>query len=148
MTQFEEYYKKRYDRANVRQTGAVTLSFDSTSISTYSTTITDAAWGHAKQNPELRQVNYMVVCDHASGDVVYAYAYDGSINNKAILPTIYLQMQSATLSLKDNILVTDARHSEYLQHPESYQSETEIHPVSESQRRCRKSTASSKRKSA
>lgn len=107
VTQFEEYYKKRYDRANERQAGAVTLSFDSTSISTYSTTITDAAWGHAKQNPELRQVNYMVVCDHASGDVVYAYAYDGSINDKAILPTIYLQMQSANLSLKDNILVTD-----------------------------------------
>ena len=107
VTQFEEYYKKRYDRANERQAGAVTLSFDCTSISTYSTTITDAAWGHAKQNPELRQVNYMVVCDHASGDVVYAYAYDGSINDKAILPTIYLQMQSANLSLKDNILVTD-----------------------------------------
>ena len=36
-------------------------SFDSTSISTYSNTINAAAWGHAKQNPELRQVNYMTV---------------------------------------------------------------------------------------
>lgn len=70
VTQFEEYYKKRYDRANGRQAGAVPLSFDSTSISTYSTTITDAAWEHAKQTPELREVNYMVVCDHDSGDVV------------------------------------------------------------------------------
>lgn len=83
------------------------MSFDSTSISTYSTTITDAAWRLAKQNPELRQVSYIVVCDHASGDVVFAYTYDGSINDKAILPTIYLQMQSANLALKDNILVTD-----------------------------------------
>ena len=107
VTQFESYYKKRYDRAVKRETGTVTLSFDSTSISTYSTTITDAAWGHAKQNPELRQVNYMVVCDHATGDVVYAYVYDGSINDKAILPTIYLQMKSAGLSLENNILVTD-----------------------------------------
>lgn len=107
ITQCDEYYKKRYDRANERQAGTVTLSFDNTSISTYSTTITDAAWGHVKQNPELRQVNYMVVCDHDSGDVVFAYAYDGSINDKSILPTIYLQMQSANLSLKDNILVTD-----------------------------------------
>ena len=32
VTQFEEYYKKRYDRANERQAGAVTLSFDSTAF--------------------------------------------------------------------------------------------------------------------
>lgn len=37
------HYKKRYDRANERQAGAVTFSFDSTRLSTYSTSITDAA---------------------------------------------------------------------------------------------------------
>lgn len=40
VTQFEEYYKKRYDRTNKCQTATVTLSFDSTSISTSTTTIT------------------------------------------------------------------------------------------------------------
>ncbi len=103
----EDYYKLRFDRAKKNNPGGMTLSFDSTSISTYSTTITDAAWGHAKQNPELKQVNYLVVCNHDSGDVVYAFTFDGSVNDKTVLATAYLQMQSAGIELTDNILVTD-----------------------------------------
>ena len=105
--QLERYYKLRYDRACKHSDSAVTLSFDSTSISTYSNTINAAAWGHAKQNPELRQVNYMTVCDHATGDVVFACSYDGSINDQTILPEIYLRMKLAGLDLTNNILVTD-----------------------------------------
>ena len=101
------YYKRRYDRASERSKDGMTLSFDSTSISTYSSGIVDAAWGHAKQNPQLRQVNYLVVCDYATGDVVYAFSYDGSVNDKTILAQVYLQMQSAGLNLANNILVTD-----------------------------------------
>lgn len=103
----EDYYKRRYDRAAKRSKDGMTLSFDSTSISTYSSSITDAAWGHAKQNPELRQVNYLVVCDHATGDVVYAFSYDGSVNDKTILTQVYFQMKNAGLDLEHNILVTD-----------------------------------------
>ena len=105
--QLERYYKLRYDRACKHSDSAVTLSFDSTSISTYSNTINAAAWGHAKQNPELRQVNYMTVCDHATGDVVFACSCDGSINDQTILPEIYLRMKFAGLDLTNNILVTD-----------------------------------------
>lgn len=107
VTLSENYYKRRYERAAKNSKGGLTLSFDSTSISTYSSSITDAAWGHAKQNPELRQVNYLVVCDHATGDVVYAFSYDGSVNDKTILSQVYYQMQSAGLDLEHNILVTD-----------------------------------------
>lgn len=103
----EDYYKRRYDRAAKRNKDGMTLSFDSTSISTYSSSITDAAWGHAKQNPELRQVNYLVVCDHGTGDVVYAFSYDGSVNDKTILTQVYFQMKNAGLDLEHNILVTD-----------------------------------------
>lgn len=103
----ENYYKRRYDRASERSKDGMTLSFDSTSISTYSSGIVDAAWDHAKQNPQLRQVNYLVVCDYATGDVVYAFSYDGSVNDKTILAQVYLQMQSAGLNLANNILVTD-----------------------------------------
>ena len=105
--QLERYYKLRYDRACKHSDSPVTLSFDSTSISTYSNTINAAAWGHAKQNPELRQVNYMTVCDHATGDVVFACSCDGSINDQTILPEIYLRMKFAGLDLTNNILVTD-----------------------------------------
>lgn len=97
LTKTENYYKRRYDRALCQSKEPLTLSFDSTGISTYSTTIKEAAWGHAKQDPHLRQVNYIAVCDHATGDVVYACTYDGSVNDKTILPTIYLQVQSAGL---------------------------------------------------
>lgn len=103
----EDYYKLRFERAKKSNPQGMTLSFDSTSLSTYSTTITDATWGHAKQNPDLKQVNYLVVCDHDSGDVVYAFSFDGSVNDKTILATAYLQMQSAGIELTDNILVTD-----------------------------------------
>ena len=105
--QLERYYKLRYDRACKHSDSPVILSFDSTSISTYSNTINAAAWGHAKQNPELRQVNYMTVCDHATGDVVFACSCDGSINDQTILPEIYLRMKFAGLDLTNNILVTD-----------------------------------------
>ena len=105
--QLERYYKLRCDRACKHRGSAVTLSFDSTSISTYLNTINAAAWGHAKQNPELGQVNYMTLCDHATGDVVFACSCDGSINHQTILPEIYLRMKFAGLDLTNNILVTD-----------------------------------------
>ena len=107
VTKMENYFKRRHARAVKRSAEGVTLSFDSTSISTYSGTIEDAAWGQAKQNPELRQVNLMVVCDHETGDIVFTHVYDGSINDRGILSTIYLRMQAAGLSLKNNVLVTD-----------------------------------------
>ena len=103
----DKYYLRRYQRSTTATAAPLTLSFDSTSISTYSTTIKDAAYGYAKQNPELKQVNYMVVCDHNTGDVVYAYSYDGSINDKTILSSIYYQMQTVGIDLTTNILVTD-----------------------------------------
>ena len=49
----------------------------------------------------------MTVCDHATGDVVFACSCDGSINDQTILPEIYLRMKFAGLDLTNNILVTD-----------------------------------------
>ena len=104
----DEYYRRRYQRClSGSANGHTTLSFDSTSIGTYSKTIKNAAYGHAKQNPELPQINYMAVCDHATGDIVYACTYEGSINDKTILPNIYTRMSNAGISLANNILVTD-----------------------------------------
>ena len=104
----DEYYRRRCQRClSGSANGHTTLSFDSTSISTYSKTIKNAACGHAKQNPEMPQVNCMAVCDHTTGDIVYACTYEGSINDKAILPTIYTRMSNAGISLANNILVTD-----------------------------------------
>ena len=49
----------------------------------------------------------MAVVDHETGDVVYATSYDGPINDKAALPTVYSRMLNAGLRLENNILVTD-----------------------------------------
>lgn len=50
----------------------LTIAFDSTSISTYSSTIEDAEYGKAKANPELKQVNLTLACDQKTGEVLYA----------------------------------------------------------------------------
>ena len=79
----DEYYRRRYQRClSGSANGHTTLSFDCTSISTYSITTKNAAYGHAKQNPELPQINYMAVCDHATGDIVYACTYEAGSTTK------------------------------------------------------------------
>ena len=83
------------------------LALDSTAISTYSMTINDAAYGHAKQNPELEQVNFTLGVDYLSGDVCYAYESEGSINDKALYPHLLLDMKNNGYELKDTVLVTD-----------------------------------------
>lgn len=83
------------------------LAIDSTGISTYSTTIEQAAYGHAKQNPELKQVNLTLGVDYLSGDVCYAYESEGSINDKALYPHILKDMQVNGFDLTKTTLVTD-----------------------------------------
>lgn len=83
------------------------LAIDSTGISTYSTTIEQAAYGHAKQNPELKQVNLTLGVDYLSGDVCYAYESEGSINDKALYPHILKDMQANGFDLTKTTLVTD-----------------------------------------
>ena len=73
----------------------------------------------------------MTVCDHATGDVVFACSCDGSINDQTILPEIYLRMKFAGLDLTNNILVTDRGFPEHLQHTDGHQPQFEVHPVSE-----------------
>lgn len=106
----EKYFALRHQRAKARskQTNSgLTLSFDSTAISTYSETILDAAYGHAKQNPELKQVNLNMVCDHESGDVLFASTYHGSINDKTEFSYALSRMVSAGFDLSKNVLITD-----------------------------------------
>ena len=83
------------------------LAIDSTGISTYSTTIEQAAYGHAKQNPELKQVNLTLGVDYLSGDVCYAYESEGSINDKTLYPHILKDMQANGFDLTKTTLVTD-----------------------------------------
>ncbi|MBR6000022.1 MAG: transposase, partial [Oxalobacter sp.] len=109
---WDRYWRLRFEHAAKEGGGQGAgnglryLAFDSTSISTYAA-YEHAAYGHAKQNPELRQVNLAVVMDQFSGDLVYAFFYEGSINDKASYSYILERMKGAGFPMDAIMLVTD-----------------------------------------
>lgn len=91
----------------------IEYALDSTSISSYSNQPM-AQFGHAKQNNELKQINLTVVCDQRSGEIVFAYLYDGSVNDVASLQDVLWAMKEAKFDLNNNILVTDRGYNSLL----------------------------------
>lgn len=83
------------------------LALDSTALSTYSVTISSAAYGYAKQNPELRQVNFTLGVDYLNGDVCYAYESEGSITDKSFYPHLMMDLHHNGYNLQDTVIVTD-----------------------------------------
>jgi transposase, IS4 family protein len=123
---FADYFQMRHSskvaaaKAKARQEkrpeedALVHYALDSTSISTYSETISIADWGHSKQGEDLRQINYAVVCDQADGEIVYAHAYNGAIPDVASLTELLTRLSAAKFDLKDVVLVTDRGYSSIL----------------------------------
>ena len=66
---------------------------------------------HAKRDPDLKQINYTFVCDQKDGEIVFAYTYEGSINDSAALKEIIYRMRAADLDLSNVTLVTDRGYS-------------------------------------
>ena len=89
-------------------------ALDNTSISTYSSTITDADYGHAKRDPELKQINFTFVCDQKDGEIIFAHTYNGAINDVAALQEIIYRMKDAGFDLSNVTLVTDRGYSSLL----------------------------------
>ena len=112
--QFEDFFCLRHKRKLNESKSALHYALDNTSISTYSETIQDAEYGHAKRDPELKQINYTFVCDQKTGDIVFAHTYEGSINDAIALKEILYRMQSAGLDLANVVLVTDRGYSSLL----------------------------------
>ena len=83
------------------------LALDSTALSTYSVTISSAAYGYAKQNPELRQVNFTLGVDYLNGDVCYAYESEGSITDKSVYAHLMMDLHHNSYNLQDTVIVTD-----------------------------------------
>lgn len=121
----DNYFKRRYaackEKTAKRPNSAVQSmdsgmlpAFDSTSISTYSNTIEIAEYGHAKQNPELKQVNLLLVCDELTGEAVYAYEYNGSINDKGSMAPILDHMEASGFDLKNVTIVSDRGYKSML----------------------------------
>lgn len=127
------YFRLRFDRSkanyqkwleeieqNAKKNGSVMppstmqkmyMALDSTAIGTFSMTIEDAAYGHAKQNPELKQINLTLAVDFLNGDVCYAREDEGSITDKSVYKSILAQMKSYGFDLDETVLVTDRGYS-------------------------------------
>lgn len=127
------YFRLRFDRSkanyqkwleeieqNAKKNGSNTppstlqkmyMALDSTAISTFSMTIEDAAYGHAKQNPELKQINLTLAVDFLNGDVCYAREDEGSITDKSVYRSVLAQMKSYGFDLDETVLVTDRGYS-------------------------------------
>ena len=82
------------------------MALDSTAISTFSMTIEDAAYGHAKQNPELKQINLTLAVDFLNGDVCYAREDEGSITDKSVYRSVLAQMKSYGFDLDETVPVS------------------------------------------
>ena len=109
---FDQFWLKRFQRSqNVRKSqklGKVRYcAFDSTSIACYSSTIEDAAYGHAKQDEGIPQINLAVVMDQVTGEFLYAHLYEGSINDRATYTFLIEKMVQAGFPMDEIILVTD-----------------------------------------
>ena len=127
------YFRLRFDRSkanyqkwleeieqNAKKNGSVMppstmqkmyMALDSTAIGTFSMTIEDAAYGHAKQNPELKQINLTLAVDFLNGDVCYAREDEGSITDKSVYKSILAHMKSYGFDLDETVLVTDRGYS-------------------------------------
>lgn len=127
------YFRLRFDRSkanyqkwleeieqNAKKNGLVMppstmqkmyMVLDSTAISTFSMTIEDAAYGHTKQNPELKQINLTLAVDFLNGEVCYAREDEGLITDKSVYKSILAQMKSYGFDLDETVLVTDRGYS-------------------------------------
>lgn len=114
----DTYYSKRYNRIveryeellkqNAQSANTpMAIALDSTSISTYSDTICDAAYGHAKQDAHLKQVNLTLCTDYLTGDICYAYQSEGSITDIALFPNLLMRMQMNGIDLAKTLVITD-----------------------------------------
>lgn len=105
----EHFNKVKTQAEELKKTGPRFryLALDSTALSTYSVTISSAAYGYAKQNPELRQVNFTLGVDYLNGDVCYAYESEGSITDKSVYPHLMMDLHHNGYNPQDTVIVTD-----------------------------------------
>ena len=68
------------------------VALDSTSISTYSA-LADSEWGHNKDGDRLPQINYLMICDEASGFPIYGKVYKGNVVDVDTVKTLLRELK-------------------------------------------------------
>ena len=69
------------------------LAYDVTSLSTMSQAMRSAEYGYNRDNEQLKQVNFGMVCNEETNLPVYLVHYDGSINDKSNLLHVLKQLK-------------------------------------------------------
>jgi transposase len=95
---FKNWYKK------IRENEYI--AFDTTSIPTYSEYSNFAAFGKAKSNPDLKQVNLCLLCGEHSRLPVYQSVYNGSLNDVVTLLTVIKKFE-VIAGTSDIIIIND-----------------------------------------
>ena len=109
---WDEFWAKRFKTLQKKQAeiaGRIPVRYcaiDSTSINSYSSA-EQIEFGHAKQDEGLPQLNLATVLDQLTGHIVYAFAYNGSINDRGSYSYIYERMKQAGFPMDQIMLISD-----------------------------------------
>jgi transposase len=79
--------------------------YDLTSISCYSSGLNSAEWGHNRDNENLRQVNFALLCMRRTGMPIFAWPLNGSISDVSTLENTLGFLEK--LEFKPNCLMMD-----------------------------------------
>lgn len=88
----------------------VYYALDSTSISTYSNSLTDAAWGHNKDGDQLEQINVLFLVNQKTGCPLYYRYYSGSTPDISTISHLLKEFARMGLNRKA-VLVADRGYS-------------------------------------
>lgn len=96
----EEFYKRMF------------LALDSTSISTYSTKLSHAEYGHNKDGDDTKQINFLLVCEESTGLPIYGKIYKGNVVDVSTVKNLLADLALVTGVSEDEasanyIFVTD-----------------------------------------
>lgn len=70
------------------------VALDSTSISTYSNTLSQSDYGHNKDGDTTKQINYLMVCDVVTGAPVYAKSYKGNVVDVTTVKRLMIDLET------------------------------------------------------
>lgn len=109
---WDAFWAKRFKTLQEKQSeisGRIPIRYcaiDSTSINSYSSA-EQVEFGHAKQDERLPQLNLAMVLDQLTGHIVYAFAYNGSINDRSSYSYIFERMKRAGFPMDQIMLISD-----------------------------------------
>lgn len=81
-------------------------ALDSTSISTYSDSITKAQWGHNKDGDALKQINLLMLVNQETGMPLFYQTYTGNTPDVSTIRTIISEFTRTGMN-RDAIIVAD-----------------------------------------